>query len=235
MQNTAWARKNLQTYAGSWTELKHDTILYAKQSYAEMGGGGDQPLVDDRGYVEPATEVYARLAGLLKRTREGLEQRKLLSVELSTLIKNMEDLALKLKTISEKELRGGLLTDDEFELIRSYGGQLEHFWLEVNREDMDKAGSTQMDYLDQNPAALVADVATDPKNGKVLEEGTGFVNELYVNVRVDGQPRVAKGAVYSYYEFTETLANRLTDKKWRAKLKSDPPAMPDWTQSFFTN
>ena len=31
-------------------------------------------------------------------------------------------------TIAEKELRGELPTDEEFELIRSYGGQLEHFW-----------------------------------------------------------------------------------------------------------
>lgn len=33
MRNEAWARKQLNTYLGSWTELKHDTILYAKQVY----------------------------------------------------------------------------------------------------------------------------------------------------------------------------------------------------------
>jgi len=36
---------------GSWTELKHDTILYAKQVMAEMGGGG--PQTPPHGYVEP--------------------------------------------------------------------------------------------------------------------------------------------------------------------------------------
>ena len=40
MQTQAWTRKDLQTALGSWTELKHDTILYAKQVMAEMGGGG---------------------------------------------------------------------------------------------------------------------------------------------------------------------------------------------------
>ncbi len=39
MQTQAWTRKDLQTSLGSWTELKHDTILYAKQVMAEMGGG----------------------------------------------------------------------------------------------------------------------------------------------------------------------------------------------------
>lgn len=32
--------KNLNSYLGSYTELKHDTLLYVKQSYAEMGAGG---------------------------------------------------------------------------------------------------------------------------------------------------------------------------------------------------
>ena len=32
--------KNLVTYMGSYTQLKHDTLLYVKQAYAEMGAGG---------------------------------------------------------------------------------------------------------------------------------------------------------------------------------------------------
>src|SRR5689334_9181717 len=42
MRTQAWSRKDLHAALGSWTELKHDTILYAKQVIAEMGGGGDQ-------------------------------------------------------------------------------------------------------------------------------------------------------------------------------------------------
>jgi len=33
MQTEAWKDKELQTTLASWTELRHDTILYAKQSY----------------------------------------------------------------------------------------------------------------------------------------------------------------------------------------------------------
>ena len=43
MQSDAWLDKQLNTSLGSWTELKHDTILYAKQAYAEMGAGGHFP------------------------------------------------------------------------------------------------------------------------------------------------------------------------------------------------
>lgn len=47
MQNEEWVKKDLECFAGSYTELKHDTILYAKQVIAEMGGGLDE-IPDDR-------------------------------------------------------------------------------------------------------------------------------------------------------------------------------------------
>ncbi len=232
MQNDSWVRKDLNTFLGSWSELKHDTILYAKQVYAEMGGG-ESDQKDDRGYVEPNVYVYARLASLLKMTSDGLDERGLLTATMKDDLSKMEQLATSLKTISEKELNNESLTDADYELIRSYGGQLEHFWLEVNKDDPAfKASTGQRDYLNENPAAIVADVATDP-NGQVLEEGTGKIYEIYVVVPIDGKLRIAKGGVYSYYEFPWPLSDRLTDKKWRDMLNTSPtPKLPDWTSAF---
>ena len=133
MQNQAWTRKQLETYLSSWTELKHDTILYAKQIYAEMGGGEEEE--DDRGYVEPNAEVYARLAALTRITIDGLQSRGLLEKGTGASLAELEELALKLKTISEKELSLEPLTDEEYDLIRSFGGQLEHFWLEAMKDE----------------------------------------------------------------------------------------------------
>lgn len=232
MQNTAWTRKELNTFLGSWSELKHDTVLYAKQAYAELGGGPTEEK-DDRGYVEPNPYVYARLASLLKMTSEGLEMRGLLTPSMKDNLSKMEQLAISLKTISEKELNNEKLTDDEYELIRSYGGQLEHFWLEVNKDEPAFKQSTgQRDYLNENPAAIISDVATDP-NGRVLEVGTGKISEIYVVVPIDGKLKIAKGGVYSYYEFTWPMSDRLTDKKWRDLLNSgQAPALPSWTDAF---
>jgi hypothetical protein len=231
MQNAAWLRKDLNTFLGSWAELKHDTILYAKQVYAELGAGGPEEK-DDRGYVEPNPYVYGRLASLLKMTNEGLEMRDLLTPSMKDNLSKMETLALSLKTISEKELDNEKLTDEEYELIRSYGGQIEHFWLEVNKDEPQFKELGQFHFLDQNPAAIVADVATNP-NGLVLEEGTGKIFEIYVVVPIDGQLRIAKGGVYSYYEFTWPMSDRLTDQKWRDMLDSNQaPALPIWTGAF---
>lgn len=225
MTNTAWQRKDLNSYLGSWTELKRDTILYAKQAYAELGGGGDER--DDRGYVEPEPYVYARLASLLKMTKAGLDQRGLLDEEDKANFDNLESLAVELKTISEKELNNTALSDEEYDFIRAYGGNIEHIWYNIFQK------GDEVPALDENSnSPVVADVATDP-NGAALEEGTGYVSEIYVVVPIDGKLRIARGAVYSYYEFVVPISDRLTDESWKGMLKSGTaPALPDWTQAF---
>lgn len=233
MKNQAWTRKDLNTFLGSWAELKHDTILYAKQVYAEMGGGpGDDLKKDDRGYVEPNRDVYYRLVGLIRKTKEGLTKRGIITPAVKDHLDKMDQLALSLKNIAEKELNNTPLSEEDYNLIRSYGGQLEHLWMEINKEDIEASSNTVENFLDQNPAAIIADVATDP-NGQVLEVGTGHISEIYALVPVDGTLRIAKGGVYSYYEFAHPINDRLTDEKWRALLNSDnKPAMPSWTSNF---
>jgi hypothetical protein len=238
MQSQAWTRKNLQTYLGSYTELKHDTVLYAKQVMVEMGGGGIQP-VDDRGYVEPEPEVYARLKSLVDNTSAGLESYGMLGSDDAYNLSLLSELAGKLDTISRKELKEEALTNEEYDLIRTYGGQLEHFWQEVYKDEMTSTRRTSRDF----PCALVTDIATDP-NGQVLELGTGKASTIYVLVPIDGQLRVASGSVYSFYQFNQPLSDRLTDTTWREmmgiELSSDgrtynkQPAkrVEDWTLGF---
>lgn len=230
MQSSAWSRKQLNTFLGSWTELKHDTILYAKQVYAELGGGPPEEK-DDRGYVEPEPVFYARLAALTKMTNEGLSSRDLSDQSDSDVLKIMEDLCISLKTISEKELQAQSLTEEEYALIRGYGGSLEHLFMTAMADSCKDQNARLC--LDNNPAALVADVATDP-NGQVLEEATGKIQTIYVIVPVEGKLRIAEGGVFSYYEFPWPMSDRLTDTKWREILSNgkDVPALPSWTESY---
>ena len=69
MRSRAWARKQLQTQLGSWAELRHDTILYVKQSYTD-GEMCDYPA----GYVEPYPEFYARVALFAEEGASGWER-----------------------------------------------------------------------------------------------------------------------------------------------------------------
>ncbi len=236
MQSDAWARKDLLAFAGSYTELKHDTVLYAKQAMAEMGGG---PLEerDDRGYVEPRPTVFGRLAALVAATSEGLAGLGLLDDADAENLSILEQLATQLETIARKELRDELPTDEEFELIRTFGGQLEHFWQEVYQDEADDDLFTTRDF----PAAVVTDIATDP-NGRVLEIGTGQVATLYAVVPVEGVLRVASGSIYSFYQFEQPIDQRLTDVSWRQMLgiaalddgtySNDLPDPVAWTDDF---
>src|SRR5512134_855559 len=118
MQSPAWLDKQLNTVLGSWSELKHDTILYAKQVYAELGGGMPPPEPEPpKGYVEPVPEFYARLAALTEMTRTGLETRGLLNEIDAASLDTLQTLALTLQTIAAKELRGEPLTEDEYATI----------------------------------------------------------------------------------------------------------------------
>src|SRR5262249_22526689 len=56
MRTRAWAHKTLNTQLASWTELRHDTVLYARQS--------STPLIlcfYPAGFVEPRPEFWRRM------------------------------------------------------------------------------------------------------------------------------------------------------------------------------
>lgn len=229
MQNQAWTRKDLHTALASWTELKHDTILYTKQVMAEMGGGG-QPE-PPHGYVEPNPEAYARLRALAMMTQSGLAGRNLLSETTRGNLENLIDLLAFLQTISEKELAGQAITNEEYWRIEYFGGTLEAFTLAA----ADREGDDSYRDLSDQKAALVADVATGiDKAGNllVLEEGVGQPTMIIV-VLPDSPYRVGVGAVFTYYEFTVPPADRMTDETWQAMVEGGtaPPA-PDWTSLF---
>jgi hypothetical protein len=242
MQSSAWIDKQLNTVLGSWSELKHDTILYAKQVYAELGGGMPPPEPEPpKGYVEPVPLFYARLAALTAMTREGLQSRGLLNDIDASSLDSLESLASSLQAMAEKELRGEPLTEDEYATIRFYGGQLET--LTMAAADSDTTDPYANRYLEEEPqAAVIADVATNPAPpASVLEEGVGRVNPIYVVVPIvedDGTTylQATKGGVFSYYEFPWPIDDRLTDEKWRGMLDDGTaPPPPEWTASFFVD
>lgn len=238
MQSEEWLKKDLECFAGSFTELKHDTILYSKQVMPEMGGDYEEITPDDRGYVEPEPIVYERFVNLAALTADGLKGYGMLGAEDEENLRRLAQMAEILLEISEKELRDEVLEDDEYEFIKAYGGNLEHFWREAIKD------VSSSEYVDSGecPAALVADIATDPY-GSVLEAATGIPSTIYVLVKVDGKLKIASGSVYSFYQFPWPMEDRLTDKKWRQMMgwqmgddgsyRYDKPVkQPEWTESY---
>ena len=227
MQDPAWTDKNLQAFLGSWTELRHDTILYAKQSYTVRATSIEIPPQPTQGYVEPQPELYARLAALARQMRIGLSDRGLLNFEFSAKLGELEDVLLQLVAISEKELSGQVVSEDEYALIGDMGATLER--LTTFSEQTDEGLSSPTD--DRMP--IVADVHTDVNTMEVLEEGVGNAFTLYAIVPAgaakEGATQAVMGGVFSHYEFRQPMSDRLTDEAWQNMPR---PALAPWTSSF---
>jgi Protein of unknown function (DUF3160) len=65
VRTRAWAMKTLNTQLASWTQLRHDTILYAKQSYT-AGDACSYPS----GFVEPRAAFWQRLGATASRAAD---------------------------------------------------------------------------------------------------------------------------------------------------------------------
>ena len=231
MQNLAWTRKELNTALGSWAELRHDTILYAKQSTTELIS--IEPTNDViRGYVEPNPWLFARLASLAGLMREGLTGLSILSEDMSARLSALEELLMTLEIIAEKELTGGTITEDEYLVICGFGttiGELLCFE-DGGQYGWGWEGPT---YNSDDEMPVVADVHTDSNSGTCLEEGVGYPLRIAVICEIEEQLRVCIGGVFSYYEFEQPISDRLTDEQWIAMLKSEsPPELPYWAAEF---
>ncbi|MBN1150576.1 DUF3160 domain-containing protein [candidate division WOR-3 bacterium] len=223
MRKLSWLFRNLYAALASYTELKHDTILYANQVMAESGE--DIPFEKYLCSVEPDPVFFFSLLNLIGLTEEALEKTGCEMDDSKTLLSNLEDETSLLAGIALKELRGEELEYEEFDILYYFGGWLE--WMVFESAD-DRAGSPDYEW-----AGVVADIATDP-NGRVLEEATGKIFRIYVVIPgKGGRPQIAGGGVYSYYEFPWPIYDRLTDSKWRKMLKENSePSRPWWSESF---
>lgn len=235
MRHEAWRLKDTQAALGSWTELKHDTLLYAKQSYAEMGGGGDDPDKKPpvaKGYVEPNIEFWDRLSALSKMTYQGMNDLGLLD---QTLQGRNEQFLTSLeffRGLAKEEIENHVIPDEDFEKLRREPARLS------NVIDL-LPGEVGLE--DNARSALIADVHTDVLGQAILYEANSKPNSIFVAVKDVNGTRLTRGLVYDYYEFTGPLGKRLTDKDWRAAVytgKALPaeteqglafPARPSWT------
>jgi hypothetical protein len=224
MQNPAWLDKDLQTFLGSWTELKQDTLLYAKQSTTmAVTSLGRQPQPVN-GYVEPRPEIFARLAALSNQTRRGLGERSLLDNELENKFTQLEQLLLALMDMAQKELANQNLTEAEQSQIRDIGDTLQALSTFSSQTEEELASDAD------ERLALVADVHTDPNTQQALQVAIGDPALIWVIAPVNGQPTLTQGAVFSFYEFSQPLSDRLTDEAWQALQPKPEP--PGWTTSF---
>lgn len=222
MRNTAWEDKSLATALGSWAEMRHDTILYGKQSATECGGGEEPPEL--MGYVEPNPEFFSRLLWLTATTRESLGERGLLNEDMLFKYEQLESMLDFLKTCAKKELEGEDLSVEEHYTLLTYGGTLEY----LSSSIADADGWYLVESETDKNMAVIADVHT--AGASYLEEGVGTAAEIYVAIPQKGEVYLTRGAVFDYFEFVSDT--RLTDEEWQAQIKEAAPERPPFVDSY---
>ena len=234
MQNPEWSKKDLNAALASWAELKHDAILYAKQPMgAECGGGGPpEPIV--KGYVEPNVAFWKKAIELLDNTEKLLKSQDLLTEKISDATERMREEAKFLLRLSEKELAGEELSEEEYDQLKYIGATVENISLDLLREPKQVlSGWTDVQGVDRR-VAIVADVYTanadNNPNKSILFEAVGDADEIYVIVEIGGYLYLTRGAVLSYREFIQPINQpRMTDEEWQKELENNPrKGVPEW-------
>ncbi len=210
MQTDAWAYKSLATGLGSFTELKHDNILYSKQVMAECGDGDRSP--DLFHYVEPNVELYSRLLWLTETTYNNINamNQSLSKNDSYYEIEAMIELLKVCRDVSIKEIQNEEVTQEEMKIIDKVGGVIDY----LNRAYLHRLYEYCPDVSDEHTSALIADIATI--KGEITEVAIGLPMDIYVLCEINGKKLLTRGAVYSFYEFKNDT--RLTDEQWQNML-----------------
>ena len=244
MKGAAWQRKQLQTQLASWAEYRHDTILYAKQSYA-----GWPACEYPAGYVEPYPAVYKGTAAFARSLGQAVGQ-----LQIDRLVNTSDDRRLEmaaeaqrrqvaflegfstragwLASLAEKELAGEPFSPADVTLLKATidqrgGGSGPPRYDGWYTEMFYGGGIRASEWSPE-----VVDVHTDPESGQVLEVGTGDVDFLVAAIDNEGDTRVYVGPVYSYYETTWPVQDRLTDEAWGELIfQGQAPDRPAWMDS----
>ena len=204
-----WADRLCVSAAGSWVELRHDTLLYVRQPLVMMQGGhpAELPAVKAGGYVEPRPELYRGVLELL----DGLDRLD----GAATSEAPLRELLTFLTRLSEQELAGRPFAPADDERLRGIGAELE----KLTRGRADRLP-------DQAMTVDVAGVADEGGRVTSLQVGVGAIDELWVIVPRAGKRLLTRGAVFSYYE--SQSATRLTDGEFAELLRSRRAVRPAW-------
>jgi hypothetical protein len=237
MQTQAWQDEKLNTVLSSWAQLRHDSILYAKQPYS-IGVICGIPT----GYVEPYPEFYGGMQAICLETSRFLGEIQVLPSRWGTVLNDMANITGTLRGISEKELNGTTLTEEEMTFIRNVAVEetsgmcgappKKLGWYPLLVQEANITDSSVQCIADVMTAS--GDLTPGGQPPQVLHAATGYINSMIVVYETpEGNKIAAVGPVFSYYEFPMPGFQRLSDIDWNQMLQnSSEPNQPNWTNTF---
>jgi hypothetical protein len=246
-----WRIRWLQTFAGGWAELRHDTILYGEEPVE--GGGCSLPESPPPAWVDPLPGLYRRLGDVVRSLQKRLgdagikmDQRirrpgegvpftdswvqpnttTSLSDKASILLSFLDFLAMT----ADLEIQGRAFSGDTLGRLASIGGEVYRIFETLS----DSATLSKRD----NDMAVIADVFTwrpiDDRPRVALEVGVAHPDLVFAVIPSPSGPVLARGAVMSYREFLQPATARLTNESWREQVRAGrEPPLPAWTKTLY--
>ncbi|HVN47244.1 MAG TPA: DUF3160 domain-containing protein, partial [Bacteroidota bacterium] len=226
MQTASWWQEKMNTQLASWAELRHDNLLYAKQSYTS-GVMCSYP----QSYVEPVPAFYQALKQFCSNAETKLSSYNVASV--TSFFHRFGLIADTLASIAAKELTQTSLTQAEKTFLASmlvfegecgfpYTGWYTQLFYQFYYHNISGNNFTTQNYVVADFHTAPTDSAGNPV-GWVMHAGTGPVNMAVIAAPLpDGTPCAFIGPVFSYYECTTTNFNRLTDDEWKTMYAQSP-------------
>ena len=238
----AWARRTLQMQMASWTELRHDNLLYAKQSYT-----GIPTCSFPDAYVEPNPALWHAIGELARRgsalaaeltwdPTAGTKSPGPYFDSLAQTVGMLEDMAKQQET-------GAPFTAEQMAFVNQ---AIEYKTELVGCASIKRPVGwyPQLFYrpeITDQQDTLVADVHTQPADadgnivGRVLHAGTGFPRLMVVTFETCDGPRAYAGVVSAYHEVVTQNFDRLTDQRWTDSLAASPPAEVPWMRELVSH
>ncbi|WP_441291732.1 DUF3160 domain-containing protein [Sorangium sp. KYC3313] len=238
----AWGRRLLNTQLASWAELRHDTLLYAKQSYT---GGATCEFPD--AYVDPYPAFFARIADLAEQgarvvetldlsggpSLPGAPSSSLLEQRVPAYFALLQRVARTLGEMAENERAGVPLTAEHLDFINQAVRIQSGCGSDVGAD-----GWYAELFFDMSQTVIqdptIADVHTQPTDaggapvGRVLHVGTGLPRLMVVTADPCGTPRAFVGLASSYFEKITGDFQRMTDEAWADELHQATPDDVAW-------
>jgi Protein of unknown function (DUF3160) len=215
-EGKGWATKAMLSSHGTWSELRHDTLLYAKQSCAERAGDGDfyptfrtKPIPEPIHYLEPNVPFWQGSALSVQKFLATLDEYDLLDEETAKAFSRLQEIYVKAAAIAETEAQNRQVSANDIQWIATIPSELIQLCL-IHVEGGDIIDENQL------RMAIVADVFTNFELKMILETAVGIPYRIYVPLNdTQGGKRIAVGYAFSYYEFNQPMNERMTDETWK--------------------
>jgi hypothetical protein len=231
----AWGRRVLNTQLASWAELRHDTVLYAKQSYTDVP---ECEFPD--GYVDPYPDFYAKIRAYAERGQVLVAELdfadEVFGAAVLAYFDNLAEVATELEGLAEHQQSGTPFSEAQVSFLNSAVSDSQGCFYDPDGwyprlvfGGVGGANDTEFD-------PPITDVHTQPADeggnpvGRVLHVATGLARLMVVTANTCTGARAYVGLASSYFERVTEDFERLKDEDWAEEVMAEAPEEVPWMQ-----